>query len=44
VYKWADGRRFEGKYIANQKEGYGEIYFNNGSKYEGNFKNNMRHD
>ena len=44
MYKWADGRKFVGKYIADEKEGHGEIYFNDGTKYEGNFQNNMKHD
>jgi len=34
VFTWKDGRRYEGDYKHDQKDGYG-IYIAKGKKYEG---------
>jgi len=35
IFTWADGRKYDGQYVKDKKEGYGTIYFNDGSKYVG---------
>lgn len=43
IYKWADGRRYEGEYFCNNKHGYGVFSWPNGTRYEGTFLNGKRH-
>ena len=43
LFKWLDGRFYEGSYKENQKESKVKCYWNDGSVYEGNFKNGLRH-
>ena len=38
VFTWTDGRRYEGQYRDDQKEGFG-TYLNKGVKYEGHWMN-----
>ena len=38
VFYWADGKRYEGSYIQDKKEGYGEFYWPNGNWYKGYWK------
>jgi hypothetical protein len=35
VFKWLDGRRYEGNYVNDKKEGQGEFYWPDGKKYIG---------
>jgi len=35
VFTWADGRKFEGYYNADKKEGPGVFYWANGTKVQG---------
>ena len=39
VFKWEDGKRYEGEYIADKKEGWGVFFWPDGRKYEGYWKN-----
>ena len=43
IFTWPDGRRFEGEYKEDKKEGYGELEWNKGKKYKGNWKNGKQH-
>ena len=38
VFTWKDGRRYEGAYNNDKKEGYGEFFWPNGKVYKGNWK------
>ena len=35
VFKWTDGKRYEGQYVNDKKEGFGVFVWENGKKYEG---------
>jgi hypothetical protein len=35
VYKWADGRKYEGEYVDDKKEGYGIYIYPDGRSYKG---------
>jgi len=35
VYIWTDGRKYEGDYAADKKEGFGTYSWPDGRKYEG---------
>ena len=39
VFIWADGRKYEGEYKNDKKEGFGEFEWVNGKKYRGYWKN-----
>ena len=39
VFKWSDGRRYEGFYIDDKKEGHGVFEWPDGRKYIGNWQN-----
>ena len=30
IYKWNDGRKYEGQYFHDKKEGFGKYYWNDG--------------
>jgi L1 cell adhesion molecule like protein len=35
VFRWADGRKYEGEYHDDKKQGYGVFTWPDGRKYEG---------
>ena len=42
--KWPDGRRYEGSYADDNKEGHGKFFWPDGRKYEGQWKNGKKHE
>ena len=36
---WPDGRKYNGHYVKDKKEGYGDFFWPNGKIYRGNWKN-----
>lgn len=38
VYTWADGRKYEGNYIDDKKDGYGTYRWADGREYAGQWK------
>ena len=38
-YKWPDGRKYEGQYVDDKKEGYGVYTYPDGRCYKGMWKN-----
>ena len=43
VLKYQKGSRYEGNWKKGKKEGSGKETFKNGSTFEGEFKDNLRH-
>jgi hypothetical protein len=43
VYRWPDGRTYEGEYYCNKKHGWGVYTWQDGSRYEGPWMNGKRH-
>jgi hypothetical protein len=43
VFIWPDGRKYEGEYKDDKKEGYGEFEWDGGKKYKGYWKNGKQH-
>ena len=41
--EWADGRRYEGEYENDKKQGQGTFYWADGRKYVGSWKNGKQH-
>jgi len=39
VFTWKDGRRYEGEYVEDKKEGKGTFSWPDGKKYIGGWKN-----
>ena len=39
IFKWPDGRVYEGEYKNDKKDGYGEFEWADGRKYKGYWKN-----
>ena len=39
VYKWPDGRKYEGQYIKDKKAGHGDYKWPDGRKYTGAWLN-----
>ena len=39
IFTWADGRRYEGDYVQDKKEGHGVFYWPDGRKYDGEWMN-----
>jgi len=35
IFSWPDGRKYEGGYVNDKKEGYGVFNWPDGRKYEG---------
>ena len=35
VFTWADGRRYEGEYVDDKKEGHGVFKWPDGRQYDG---------
>jgi len=40
VFTWNDGKRYEGDFVNDLKQGYGELIWANGRIYKGNWLNN----
>jgi len=43
LFKWEDGRYYNGNYVMDQKEGYGIFGWPNGKRYEGYWLNGKQH-
>jgi hypothetical protein len=43
VFTWHDGRRYEGDYFDDKKEGQGIFTWPDGRKYDGQWKNGKQH-
>ena len=43
LYKWPDGRMYEGNYFNDKKEGYGVYTYPDGRCYKGNWSNGKQH-
>lgn len=43
MFQWPDGRRYEGQYVDDKKEGKGTFLWPDGRKYEGGWKNGKQH-
>lgn len=43
VYTWSDGRRYEGEYNNDKKEGYGIYTWADGRRYQGYWLNGKQH-
>ena len=43
VYFWKDGRKYEGEYKNDKKEGFGKYYWTDGRRYEGQWRNGKQH-
>ena len=39
TFVWSDGRKYEGQYVNEKKEGYGQFSWPDGRCYMGNWKN-----
>ena len=39
VFEWPDGRKYEGEYKNDKKEGHGVFTWPDGRQYDGNWKN-----
>lgn len=39
VFTWSDGRRYEGEYIEDKKQGHGVFFWPDGRKYIGDWYN-----
>lgn len=43
VYTWQDGRKYEGAYAQNKKNGHGVYTYSDGSKYSGDWQDGVQH-
>jgi hypothetical protein len=43
IFSWPDGRRYEGDYRDDKKDGNGVFSWNDGRKYEGQWANGKQH-
>jgi hypothetical protein len=43
IYSWKDGRKYEGDYKDDKKEGFGIYVWADGRRYEGGWKNGKQH-
>ena len=43
IFSWPDGRRYEGDYKDDKKDGNGVFSWNDGRKYEGQWANGKQH-
>jgi len=39
LYKWPDGRWYDGNYVDDKKDGYGVYTYPDGRSYKGQWKN-----
>ena len=42
IFTWPDGRKYEGEFINDKKEGYGTFYWPDGKIYKGNWKDGQQ--
>jgi hypothetical protein len=38
-FTWSDGRKYDGNYVDDKKDGYGVFTWPDGRRYEGNWSN-----
>jgi hypothetical protein len=43
IFTWSDGRKYEGMYHEDKKEGRGVFTWPDGRKYDGQWKNGKQH-
>ncbi len=43
VFTWADGRRYDGDYFDDRKQGFGVFTWPDGRRYEGSWLNGKQH-
>lgn len=43
IFKWPDGRTYNGDYLNDQKHGYGEFTWPDGRYYKGYWKEGKQH-
>ena len=43
IFKWPDGRKYEGDYKKDKKEGFGIYYWPDGRIFRGNWFNGKQH-
>ena len=43
VFTWTDGRRYEGDFVKDKREGQGVMSWPDGRKYEGRWKHGRQH-
>ena len=43
IFIWSDGRKYEGDYVNDRKEGFGVFTFRDGRIYEGEWINGRQH-
>ena len=43
LFKWPDGRKYEGEYNKDKKEGYGIFYWPDGRIFKGNWMGGKQH-
>ena len=43
VFTWSDGRKYEGEYVDDKKEGHGVFTWPDGRQYDGSWKNGKQH-
>jgi hypothetical protein len=43
IYSWPDGRKYEGEYLDDKKDGFGIFTFADGKKYEGYWVDGKQH-
>ena len=39
MFEWPDGRKYEGNYVDDKKEGHGTFHWPDGRKYDGQWEN-----
>lgn len=40
---WANGDKYVGSFVNDQRHGYGTYYYNSGNRYEGEWKEDKKH-
>lgn len=43
IFTWPDGRRYEGEYSGDKKQGFGIYTWQNGRQYAGQWENGQQH-
>jgi hypothetical protein len=43
VYKWADGRKYDGEWLNNNMHGNGSYSWKDGREYAGQYLNDKKH-
>ena len=44
IFTWSDGRKYEGEYIDDKKEGHGIFTWPDGRQYDGNWQQTSEDD